>query len=153
MCLYRQRESCEGELLPEFIMPLVYSSGELLRPLAPGVPLPSSFFADALVGRDEYKVIAPMTRTSAAVVAYNMSSKYPEKGWSVVGLEGKYLSTVAVKSTKSTKSTVEIELHEAGDIVVYSKRAIKSADGATIEPIGGGMYRVRGAKAKVILRR
>lgn len=61
------------DFVSEYITPLIYDDGELLRPLAPGSPLPSSFFANALTGDEAYGVIAPLTEKSAAVVIYNVS--------------------------------------------------------------------------------
>ena len=46
------------KLNPENIMPLVWSDGLLLRPLAPAVPLPDSVFPDALNENRLYRVIA-----------------------------------------------------------------------------------------------
>ncbi|MFI3301666.1 MAG: Sip1-related alpha-galactosidase [Rikenellaceae bacterium] len=208
------------DMKPEFIMPLAYSDGELLRPLAPGAPLPESFFADALMGGDGYRVAAPMTDNSMAIVAYNISSEYPaslsmsvsaedykyadamvqpypglrampkeglvyydwyekkggklnkeytfdvksvedrlillteiENGWSVIGREDKYLSTVAVKSVKSTTKQIDITLAEAGAILVYSKSPIKSASNGTVEALDNNIYRVITTATDVVLKR
>lgn len=208
------------DFIPEYITPLAYEDGELLRPLAPGVPLPESFFADALLGDQSYSVIAPMTPRSAAIVAYHVADEgvesagvtiteqdytyadgmvqpYPgmrvlpkeglvyydwynksggklngsysfdldvvedrivllveiENGWSVIGLEDKYLSTVAVKSQSTTKKSIEVELQEAGTILVYSKKPIKSSTSGEIEHIGGDIYRITATKCKVTLGR
>ncbi len=197
------------DMKPEFILPLAYSDGELLRPLAPGAPLPESFFADALMGGDGYRVAAPMTDKSMAIVAYNISSEYPaklsmsvsaedykyadamvqpypglraipkeglvyydwyekkggklaktysfdvksvedrlillteiENGWSVIGREDKYLSTVAVKSVKSTAKQIDITLAEPGTILVYSQKPIKSASNGKVEPLDNNIYRI-----------
>ncbi len=208
------------DMKPEFILPLAYSDGELLRPLAPGAPLPESFFADALMGGDGYRVAAPMTDKSMAIVAYNISSEYPEKltmsvsiedykyadamvqpypglralpkeglvyydwyekkggklgkeytfdvksvedrlillteienGWSVIGLEEKYLATVAVKSTKSRSKSIDITVAEAGALLVYSQKPIKSASNGKVESLGNNIYRVTMKANKVTLKR
>ncbi|MFR9649585.1 MAG: Sip1-related alpha-galactosidase [Rikenellaceae bacterium] len=208
------------DMLAEFINPIVYSDGEVLRPLAPGAPLPESFFADALMGSEVYKVIAPMSKSSAAVVVYNISSNYVddmkcsvsakdytfadglvqpypglrelskeglvyydwyekrggvlsgdyeftlgsvedkllllseiENGWSVIGLEEKYLSGVAVKEFKSSKKSIKITMHEAGAIVVYSDKVIKRSSSGEVEALGNGIYRVVGAESEVTLYR
>lgn len=60
----------------EYINPLCYKDGKLLRPLAPGAPLPKSYFVDALMGDKDYQVIAPLTSKSAVIVAYHLSNKY-----------------------------------------------------------------------------
>ncbi|MFR9619786.1 MAG: Sip1-related alpha-galactosidase [Rikenellaceae bacterium] len=209
-----------ADMLAELINPLVYADGELLRPLAPGAPLPESFFANALLSQDVYRVIAPTSATSAAIVAYNISSDYVdgmkcsvsaddyraadamvqpytglreipkeglvyydwyekcggvlkgefefelasvsdklillsqiENGWSVVGLEDKYLSGIAVESVVATNKSVEIEMHEAGTIVVYSSKKIKRASAGRVESMGGDLYRVVDAPKSVTLYR
>lgn len=58
-------------------MPLVWSDGLLLRPLAPAVPLPDSVFLDALNENRLYRVIAPLPGQSAAVVLYNLKHLSP----------------------------------------------------------------------------
>jgi len=56
------------------IMPLCYQDGLLIRPEAPGVPLPESIFNDALYeGEKLYKVISPLKNYSCAIAAYNLS--------------------------------------------------------------------------------
>ncbi|MCC8149138.1 Sip1-related alpha-galactosidase [Akkermansia sp.] len=65
------------KLNPEHIMPLVWSDGLLLRPLAPAVPLPDSVFLDALNENRLYRVIAPLPNQSAAVVLYNLRHPSP----------------------------------------------------------------------------
>ena len=55
-----------------FIRPLVYNDGELLRPLAPGFPLPESVMMDVYQGGEAFRVIAPLANRCAAVVAYNL---------------------------------------------------------------------------------
>ena len=67
------------KLNPENIMPLVWSDGLLLRPLAPAVPLPDSVFPDALNENRLYRVIAPLPGQSAAVVVYNLKHPSPAK--------------------------------------------------------------------------
>lgn len=65
------------KLNPEHIMPLAWSDGLLLRPLAPAVPLPDSVFLDALNQNRLYRVIAPLAARSAAVVLYNLKHPSP----------------------------------------------------------------------------
>ncbi|MDP0491795.1 MAG: Sip1-related alpha-galactosidase [Verrucomicrobiota bacterium JB023] len=55
-----------------FIRPLAYEDGELLRPLAPGFPLPDSVMMDVYQGGEAFRVIAPLNHGCAAVVAYNL---------------------------------------------------------------------------------
>lgn len=63
-----------AEFIPEYITPLCYEDGELLRPLAPGTPLPESIFIDPLRERTAYRTIAPLENGSAAIVLYNLFS-------------------------------------------------------------------------------
>lgn len=58
---------------PELITPLTYQDGELLRPLAPGFPLPDSVMMDVYQSGDAFRVIAPLANQSAAIVTYNLS--------------------------------------------------------------------------------
>ncbi len=208
------------DMLSELINPLVYADGELLRPLAPGTPLPDTFFSDALLGIDVYRVIAPTSVTSAAIVVYNISSEYIDdmqcvvstddykfadalvqpypglrdipkeglvyydwyekkggrfsedytftldnvvdklilvseikNGWSVVGLEDKYLSGASVKSVKSSKKSLTITMHEAGAIIVYSDKQIKSSSQGEVESLDGDMYRIKSSDKEVVLYR
>lgn len=67
------------KLNPENIMPLVWSDGLLLRPLAPAVPLPDSVFLDALNENRLYRVIAPLPGQSTAVVLYNLKHPSPSE--------------------------------------------------------------------------
>lgn len=56
----------------DFIRPLAYEDGELLRPLAPGVPLPDSVMMDVYKSGEAFRVIAPLANDCAAIVAYNL---------------------------------------------------------------------------------
>ncbi len=58
----------------DIVSPLCYEDGLLIRPIAPGVPMPESIFNDALYEKNElYKVIAPLKNKSCAIVAYNLT--------------------------------------------------------------------------------
>ncbi len=61
----------------DLVMPLCYSDGELLRPLAPAVPLPESAMLSALRTPEAYRVIAPLQNGAAALVAYNLMHPSP----------------------------------------------------------------------------
>jgi len=54
------------------VKPLCYSDGRLLRPLAPAAPLPDSIFVDPYRNPVPYRVIAPLSNGSAAIVVYNL---------------------------------------------------------------------------------
>ena len=56
-----------------FIRPLAFQDGELLRPLAPGFPLPDSVMMDVYKGGKAFRVIAPLANKCAALVTYNLS--------------------------------------------------------------------------------
>jgi alpha-L-fucosidase 2 len=55
-----------------FIRPLAYADGELLRPLAPGFPLPDSVMMDVYKSGKAFRVIAPLANRCAAMVTYNL---------------------------------------------------------------------------------
>ncbi|WP_372798330.1 Sip1-related alpha-galactosidase [Pontiella sp.] len=55
-----------------FIRPLAYQDGELLRPLAPGAPLPDSVMMDVYKSGKAFRVIAPLANRCAAIVTYNL---------------------------------------------------------------------------------
>jgi hypothetical protein len=59
------------------VMPLCYSTGELLRPLAPAIPLPESVMLSALTTPQAYRVVAPLQHGAAAFVAYNLMHPSP----------------------------------------------------------------------------
>ncbi|MDF7806401.1 Sip1-related alpha-galactosidase [Pontiellaceae bacterium B12219] len=56
-----------------FIRPLAYQDGELLRPLAPGFPLPDSMMMDVYKSGKAFRVIAPLANRCAAIVTYNLN--------------------------------------------------------------------------------
>jgi hypothetical protein len=55
-----------------FVRPLAYEDGELLRPLAPAVPLPDSVMLDVYKSGKAFRVIAPLANRCAAIVTYNL---------------------------------------------------------------------------------
>jgi hypothetical protein len=59
------------------VLPLSYSDGELLRPLAPAIPLPESIMLSALTTPQAYRVVAPLQHGAAAFVAYNLMHPSP----------------------------------------------------------------------------
>lgn len=66
-----------GQFKKEYVRPLTYEDGELLRPLAPAAPLPDSVFVDALNEPIAYRVIAPLPNRCAAVALYNLMEPTP----------------------------------------------------------------------------
>jgi hypothetical protein len=61
------------------VMPLCYSDGKLLRPLAPAIPLPESVMLSALTTPQAYRVVAPLQHGAAAFVAYNLMEPIPKE--------------------------------------------------------------------------
>lgn len=67
---------------PTVVWPLCYGDGEVLRPLAPGAPLPESLFVDPFHTEQPYRVIAPLRNAAAAVVLYNLTEPVRSvQGW------------------------------------------------------------------------
>lgn len=193
----------------EYIFPLAFSDGRILRPMAPGAPLPKSLFNNVLMGEGVYYVIAPLTGQSAAVVAYSLSNKnmapvnvditpqdytyadamvqpYPGRrqlpaeglvyydwyekqggllkdkyafslqnmedrlvllcevnnGWSVIGLENKYLSPVSVREFKAEKDKLTVVLKESAPFVIYSDKPVLRCSNASHKELGNGFYRI-----------
>ncbi len=61
--------------VPSVITPLCYADGEIIRPIAPALPLPESFFNDPLNQKDLYRVIAPLPNGAASIVCYNLHDR------------------------------------------------------------------------------
>lgn len=57
----------------EYIWPLCYHDGELIRPLAPAAPLAECLILDPFADGKPFVVIAPMDNRTAALVAYNLT--------------------------------------------------------------------------------
>lgn len=60
------------DFLPEYIKPLCFNDGLLIRPIAPGTPLPQSMFVNPLKDESVYSVIAPLENGAATIVSYNL---------------------------------------------------------------------------------
>jgi len=67
------------DFIAEYIEPLCYVDGLLLRPLAPACPLPDSVFIAPMREKLPYRVIAPLSGGAAAIVAYNLYHPAPEQ--------------------------------------------------------------------------
>jgi hypothetical protein len=57
------------------ITPLCYADGEIIRPIAPALPLPESLFNDPINQKDLYRVIAPLPNGAASIVCYNLHDR------------------------------------------------------------------------------
>lgn len=62
------------DFIADYIRPLCYEDGLLLRPLAPAAPLPDSVFTDPIKKPQAYRVIAPLEGGAAAVAAYHLAA-------------------------------------------------------------------------------
>ncbi len=60
------------DFIAEYIRPLCYEDGELLRPVAPAAPLPDSVFIAPMRQKIAYRVIAPLAGGAAAIVVHNL---------------------------------------------------------------------------------
>ena len=78
----------------EYILPLCYKDGELLRPIAPGGPLPESMLLQPMEEKLPYRVIAPFQDGSAAIVVYNLYSNVKFDYWTKPTGEAEIPATV-----------------------------------------------------------
>ena len=63
------------KIVTENVMPLCFSDGKLLRPLAPGATLSKSYYSSPLNTPELYFVAAPLSNDAVSVVAYNLYDK------------------------------------------------------------------------------
>ncbi|SDR65382.1 Raffinose synthase or seed imbibition protein Sip1 [Polaribacter sp. KT25b] len=56
-----------------YLKPLMYKDGEIIRTLAPGVPLPQSMMKDPYFDGKAFSVIAPIENKSAVIMAVNLN--------------------------------------------------------------------------------
>jgi hypothetical protein len=61
----------------KLVLPLSLADGELIRPLAPAVPMPESVMLSALTTPQAYRVVAPLQHGAAVFVAYNLMHPSP----------------------------------------------------------------------------
>ncbi len=62
-----------ADFVEDHILPLCFSDGSLLRPLAPAAPLPDSIFLDPYAEPRAFRVAAPLPGGAAAVCLYNLT--------------------------------------------------------------------------------
>lgn len=60
------------EFVEEVIVPLCYKDGKLIKPLAPSIPLPESFFNSPINEKALYRTIAPLANGAASIACYNL---------------------------------------------------------------------------------
>jgi len=82
------------KFVEEYIKPLCYQDGELLRPIAPGAPLPESMLIQPMEEKSPYRVIAPFQDGSAAIVVYNLYSNVKFDYWTKPTGEAEIPATV-----------------------------------------------------------
>jgi hypothetical protein len=99
-----------AKFVKEYIKPLCYQDGELLRPIAPGGPLPESLLIQPMEEKLPYRVIAPFQDGSAAIVVYNLYSNVKFDYWT------KPTGEVEVEATIKGQISPEDYTH-AGDMV------------------------------------
>ena len=58
---------------PTNVLPLCYSDGKLLRPLAPAVPLPDSVYINPFKDALAYRTVAPLAHGSVAIAQFNLT--------------------------------------------------------------------------------
>lgn len=103
-----------AEFVPDVIKPLCYNNGELIRPEAPGVPMPESIFEDALYSTTSlFKTITPLKNKSCAIVAYNLSL-FKDKVLKGTILPADYKSASAMLQPYNRQWTIPTE-----GVVVY----------------------------------
>ncbi|RMD74830.1 MAG: hypothetical protein D6820_15960, partial [Lentisphaerae bacterium] len=64
------------KMVPRFVLPLCYRDGLLLRPLAPGCPLPEDLFCRLYATKKLNAAIAPLPNRTAAILVYNTLYKF-----------------------------------------------------------------------------
>ncbi len=117
----------------EYITPLCYEDGELLKTLAPAVPLVESIFECPINTQSLYKVIAPLNNGAAAMVCYNI---YDDGDIEISG-------TVSPKDYKSASAMMqpyegEWEIPAEGLVLydVTNKKAVEFTDDYKISLTG-----------------
>jgi hypothetical protein len=78
------------DFVAEYITPLCYEDGEIIRPLAPAAPLPDSILAAPMREKTPYRVIAPLAGGAAAVVSYNLHHPTPDEPMPAAVAESDY---------------------------------------------------------------
>jgi len=93
----------------EYIRPLCYQDGRLLRPIAPAAPLPDSVFLSPMRQMKPYRVIAPLKGGAAAVVVYNLYHPSPDQPLKATVGAGDYVHASCMIQPYPGKWTVPAE--------------------------------------------
>jgi hypothetical protein len=106
-------------IVAEYVWPLCYKNGQLLRPLAPAVPLPESLFLDPFAENKPFRVIAPLANNSAVIAAYNLTEPETAVSGSVSADDYKYATAMLQENDE------ELKLPQQG-LLVYDWYAEKA---------------------------
>lgn len=99
----------------EYIKPLCYEDGLLLRPLAPAAPFGESVFRDALNDREKaYEVSAPVAAGAVVVAAFNLVHPTPDRA-----LKGTVTADDFERSWGLTQPPQETATRHDEGLVVY----------------------------------
>ncbi|NWK55026.1 hypothetical protein HW115_05360 [Verrucomicrobiaceae bacterium N1E253] len=102
-------------LIPNKVWPLCYQDGQLIRPIAPGAPVPEDLFMNSQDQR-MYRTMAPLANRSVAIAFYNLHSY-----------------------DKSSKQVV-LESVLSKDLYAAASAMIQPYPGPWAEPVGGLLY-------------
>jgi len=111
------------DFVAEYIAPLCYEDGEIIRPLAPAAPLPDSVLAAPMRENAPYRVIAPLAGGAAAVAVYNLRHPTPEEPMPASVAVGDYTHAGAMMQPYKGKWAVPEEGLVAYDW--HNKNAVK----------------------------
>lgn len=114
------------KFVKEVITPLCYKNGELIRPVAPSVPLQESLFACPMNEKELYKVIAPLDNGAASIVCYNLYDKTEDMVIAGSISKDDYKSASAMIQPYPGEWTVPAEGLVVYDY--YAQKAVKLAD-------------------------
>ena len=73
-------------------------------------------------------------------------------GWAVVGLEDKLLAPSTIEAIKIDKHSVEIDLHEPGNIVLFSSNGTPESAQMEFKPMGNNFYQGATQMTHVIIQ-
>lgn len=61
-------------------------------------------------------------------------------GWAVIGLEDKFLGPSTIEAVKTERNTLEVTLHETGNMVLYSENGIPKSEQIVFNSMGNNFY-------------
>lgn len=126
----------------EYIKPLCYEDGLLLRPLAPAAPFDKSVFRDALNDQEEaYEVAAPIAAGAVVVAAFNLVHPTPDRA-----VSGAVTADDFEQSWGLVQPPQESALQHEEGLVVYDWR---EGTGSVL-PDGGQAYSIKGFDYRLV---